>query len=304
MSNEKPKNNFVRTLIVLFAILIIVMIIFNYFYIEPKGNISSGLITLLLILIVVVLSESFDNFSIGKLLTITRVKNEKEKAVVKLEKEKAELLSQIISITSTQTQSQNHTNVYGDYHVDRDARVEKATEEDIKNNKDNNDDQQESETHGYRTDWRAVEKIAFDKFLKERNIHKSNVIIDAKLVTEFHGIDPISNIQPLFDGYYKNSNNEMFIEFKLNRTMSLMIRERVYMMLSKLHYYKSVKEINTLLELVFINLPDTEPRKTRVKSTDKFSQDFSPAIASGLLRINEIDITSEELESCKKKKEK
>ncbi|NRD75654.1 hypothetical protein HQQ94_21005 [Shewanella sp. VB17] len=73
-NTEKKSNWFVRCMIVAFCALIVAMIAFSYFYIEPKGEINAGVITLLSLLLVLVLSESFDNFSIGKLVSISRVK--------------------------------------------------------------------------------------------------------------------------------------------------------------------------------------------------------------------------------------
>ncbi len=92
------------------------MITYNYFCVSPQGEINSGIITLLSMLLILVLAESFDNFSIAKLFVVSREAKKKEATVKDLEQKNTALLSQLISISNTQTQSQNHTNVYGDYH--------------------------------------------------------------------------------------------------------------------------------------------------------------------------------------------
>ena len=112
---ENKTNYFVRGLIVIFCGLLTWMIIYNYFCIAPKGEISSGLITLLFILLVVVLSETFDQFAIGKLFSISREAKKKEANVKKLEKENKELLSQLVNITNSQKQTQQTVSVSGDY---------------------------------------------------------------------------------------------------------------------------------------------------------------------------------------------
>lgn len=116
MENFDKKSTFVRVLIILLSLMLVVMISFNFYFTEPKGEISSGVITLILILSVLVLSESFDNFSVGKLVSISREAKKKEAEVKELEQKNYSLLNQLISISNTQTQQQNHTNVYGDYH--------------------------------------------------------------------------------------------------------------------------------------------------------------------------------------------
>lgn len=78
------------------------------------------------------------------------------------------------------------------------------------------------------------------------------------------------------------------MEFRQNRGMPMMSRERIYMMLSKLNHYQNVKGVDTHLDLVWLNTPDEESRS---RLAERFLQDFEPAIASGLLRISEIDIS-------------
>ena len=46
----KKVNCFVRVLIVAFCILLVSMILYNYYCVAPKGDISSGIIILLLVL--------------------------------------------------------------------------------------------------------------------------------------------------------------------------------------------------------------------------------------------------------------
>jgi hypothetical protein len=297
-SPDKKENWFVRVLIVLFCLLLASMIGFSYFSVEPKGQINSGIITLLLLLLVLILSESFDNFSIGKLISITREANKKEKEVQKLEKEKSELLTQLITISSSQHQTQQHTNVYGDYHAGKGASVERASEQEVEA-KASDERSRVAETSGpeFRVDWRKVELVAMQKYVLQKGIHAANIISEAKLVTQFHGIDPVSNHQPIFDGYYKNDDKEIFIEFRPNRGFLMMYRERIYMMLSKLNHYQNVKGASVHLDFVWLNIPEEDNNH---RNSDRFMQDFEPAIASGLLRISEIEITKEEMDTCKR----
>ena len=296
-NTERKENWFVRGMIIAFCLLIVAMIAFSYFWMDPKGEINSGIITLLLILLVLVLSESFDNFSVGKLVSISREVKRKDKVVQKLEKDKSDLLSQLITISSTQNQTQQHTNVYGDYNAPKGATVERATEQEVQAKETDEEEIKTAPQREYRTDWRKVESVAMKKYIENKGIHFANVIPEAKLVTQFHDIDPVSNHQPIFDGYYKNDDKEIFVEFRPNRGIHVMLRERIYMMLSKINHYQNVKGVNTHLDLVWLNIPE---EGSRARSTERFLQDFDPAIASGLLRISEIDISSEEMNECRR----
>lgn len=68
-------------------------------------------------MLVLVLAESFDNFSIGKLVSIKREINKKNEENSNLEKKNQELLKQIFKISNKQKQS--NTSVFGDYYPDK-----------------------------------------------------------------------------------------------------------------------------------------------------------------------------------------
>jgi len=70
-----------------------------------------------------------------------------------------------------------------------------------------------------------------------------------------------------------------------------MLRERIYLMLSKINYYRSIKRINAYLFLVLINRPDEEQNETTL---ERIQREFEPAITNGLLRIRIVEITEEE----------
>ena len=249
-------------------------------------------------MLILILSESFDNFSLGKLISISREVKRKEQKVNKLEREKTELFNQLIKFTSIQHQTQQHTNVYGDYHAGKGASVERASEQEVEAKaSDERPKSNDALGQGYRIDFHKVESIAMQKYISDKGVHSANVIREAKLVTKFHGIDPISNNQPIFDGYYKSDEKEIFIEFKINRGVHMMHRDRIYMMLSKLNHYQNAKGVNVHLDLVLLNLPEDG---SSYRTNDRFMQDFEPAIVSGLLRIDEIEITKEEMNSCRR----
>lgn len=111
-------NWFVRVLIMLFCIGLVVMIGVNFFGVEPYGEFKDGMFYLLFLLLVLVLAESFDNFSIGKILSVKREIRHKETENRKLEQKNTELIAHLISITNSQTQKQQSTNVFGDYYSD------------------------------------------------------------------------------------------------------------------------------------------------------------------------------------------
>lgn len=293
-SENKEGSTFVRVLISIFCILLTSMLLFNYVWVEPKGEINNGIIILLFLLLILVLAESFDSFSLGKLISVSREAKKKEKEVQTLEKKNSDLLSQLISITSNNTQNQSHTNVYGDYHAP--PTVTKASDEEVEESK--NSEQPTAITEPSTPvriiyNWREAEKLSLSKYLTTKKIHQSNVITEVKLTTQFHGVDPVSNIQPIYDAYYRHGEDEVFVEFKPNRGMHFMFSDRLYVMLSKISHYKATKNVDAYLELVLMNTPEEDT--SRNGGFNKMLEQFEPAIASGLLRVSEIDFNEQEL---------
>jgi len=295
-TENKETSSFVRVLITIFCLLLAVMVLFNYLWVDPKGEINNGILALLFFLLVLVLAESFDNFSFGKLISISREAKKKDIEVKVLEKKNSDLLTQLISVTNTNTQNQNHTNVYGDYHAP--STVTKASDEEVeesKNTEQTSPDPAPETATPVRTsyNWREAERIALTKHLNNKNVHKSNVITEAKLTTQFHGVDPVSNIQPIYDAYYRDGESEVFVEFRPNRGPAFMFRDRLYVMLSKISHYKATKNVGAHLELVLMNIPEED--SPRNGGFNRILEQFEPAIASGLLRVSEIEFNEQEL---------
>lgn len=289
----QPKANwYVRTLIAAFCVLLVAMIAYRFAWIEPKGEISAGIVTLLCLLLVLVLAESFDSFSIGKLLSVSREAKKKEMEVEKLEKQNAQLLSQLISVSNSQSQNQSHTNVYGDYHAA--PTVRRASEEEVraKQTAEAAPVQPPAEPARARINWGKAEELGLKKYLQLRSVHPSNVIVSAKMTNQFQGIDPISNQQIIFDGYLKEQEHETFVELRPATFFNPLFRDRLYVMLSKVNHYRSAKRVEAHLDLVLMRIPGEESRSSL--SSDRFAEFFEPAIAGGLLKIVSVEFTEEE----------
>jgi len=298
MDQAKPPKAswYVRTLIAAFCVLLVTMIAYRFAWIEPKGEISTGIVTLLCLLLVLVLAESFDSFSIGKLISISREAKKKEKEVEKLERQNAQLLSQLISVSNTQRQNQSHTNVYGDYHAA--PSVRQASEEEVRDKQTfEATPVQSPEAARTRINWEKAEDLGFKKYLLLRSVHPSNVIVSAKMTGQFQGIDPIGNQQIIFDGYLKEQEHETFIELRPAQFLHPFSRDRLYVMLSKINYYRNAKRVEAHLDLVLIKIPGEESRSSM--SSERFVGFFEPAIAGGLLKVVPIELTEEEAALCR-----
>jgi hypothetical protein len=291
---ESKRNYFVRVLTVFLCCLLGVMIFFNFFRTDPKGDINAGLITLLGFLIIVILSESFDSFSLGKILSLSRDNKKKETTVSQLSHENSKLREQIINIATSVTQNQSSTNIFGaSDELMKNFSVQQATEEEIAAKDTTEEDSEERVSPTRRLNRRKLEEVSLVKFIKENELSSFNLIKEAKLVSQFQGIDPVSNIHPIYDGYINTGDSEIFIEVRPLRRSLFMSRERIYLMANKIHLYNLVKKANARLVLLFADTREGDIG--RRNPIDRLGEDFYPAITSGLLRIIKLDLTDDEI---------
>lgn len=304
MSNQDKKetNWFSRIGIILIAILIISMIIYKFFFNVPIAEISSGIIVLLAFSILLALSESFDNFSIGKIISLSRKVQEKETIIEKkdtelkqVETEKRELLTQIISLSNNFSQRQSNTNIYGATpETIKQFTVQKAEEPEVDTLKDKEQEEENlSAPERKRIDFRKVEEIALQYFIKDNNIDVSKMFKDVKLQA-FDGIDPISDTSPIYDAYINEIDKEIFVEIRPTPIMGSFFTDKIYVMLSKIHHYRQFKKINCSLHLIMVEIPEESRDNSRF--LNRILELYRPALSSGLLKISTIKLEATDTE--------
>lgn len=298
---EKKTNWFVRILIILLCIFIGGLIYFNFFWSCPPAQISSGILVLVAFLAVLVLSEAFDNFSVAKLLSLSKTVKETENKNQELKKENSDLRNQIITISTSINQKQvNSTFVLTD-ELAKMLSVRQAEETEKQQKQEQEETEQETNVSKTSSTEEIqprrfispsrYEEIAMPKFLVSEGLSQLPIIRDAKFTNQFQQIDPVSEFSPVFDGYIKTIDTEIFIEMRIKNRSMIMLRERLYLMLSKINYYRNIKRVNAYLFLVLIVKPEDEQNEFLL---NRLVNEFEPAISNGLLRIREIEITEEE----------
>lgn len=296
METKKP-NWFVRILIILLCIFIGGLIYFNFFWACPPAQISTGLLVLVAFLTVLVLSEAFDNFSIAKLISLSKTVKESNNKNQELKKENSDLRNQIVSISTSINQKQVNSTVVLTDELAKMLSVRQAEEREKNQKQAEQEVEEETTTTTPPTQGpitrrfinsRRYEEVALPKFLAAEGLSQLPIISDAKFTNQFQQIDPISEFSPIFDRYIKTIDNEIFIEMRIKNRSMIMLRERLYLMLSKINYYRNIKRVNAYLFLVLIIKPEEEPNETTL---ERIKKEFEPAITNGLLIIREIEIT-------------
>src|SRR5690606_31629084 len=99
-------NYFVRTLIVIFVIALLSMAFISFYLAQPKYQITAGIITVIGFVVILVLSESFNNLSLGKILSLSKDIQKKEAEKEQVKTENKELRKELFKIVSNIQQSQ------------------------------------------------------------------------------------------------------------------------------------------------------------------------------------------------------
>jgi|GEM_PF-905401 len=302
----KKINWFTRILILLLSALIAVMVIYRYFKIDPKADITGGIIILLAFLIVIILSEVFDNFSVGEIIKLSKTVKEKEKEITKkeneitkVEVEKRELLSQIISLSANFSQKQSNTNIYGLPHdLIKQVSIQKAEPTEVEESKNKEVQEVAKEeppvSSPRRLNAAKVEELALKNFFKDNNIDFSKVFREVK-VQAFQGVDPISDSSPIFDAYLNEIDREVFFEVRQTQRvyLSSMFVDRIYVMLSKIFHYRNLKKTNAYLNVIIVEFPD-DPADNKL--LNRILSSFQPALSNSILRMSVVRIKAEEMD--------
>ena len=310
---EKKTNWFSRVLIIILIIFIAALVIGSFILGEPKFSLTNEIILLVLLLIVLALSEVFDNFSIGNLITAKKEKHEKEVELKEVKTENKELRTQLISIVSNSITNRN-MNIFGLSKDDwvqmagveqaESTAVEEKKEEDLAaDNKSFADDARKR-----RRMLPKIEKLALDRFCAEHKIPMLSIVREVKFSNEFIGIDPIMDRNAIFDAYYKSVQEELFIEIRTNFTPVSMSMYNLYYLLSKVYYYRKANQLHAKVALIIPNFPEYYWRDQVYSDASKIisnlQETFAPAIKNNLLEIVPIEITQSDLDMINKEIEK
>lgn len=299
IDNQNKPNIFARVLIGILGTLIISLIVTKFYFFDSKAEISNGIIILLGLLIIVFLSEIFDSFSLGQFLNLKRTIKEKEEKITDLKESNDKLLNIVITNNSL-AQKQSLTNVNGisteefTRSIISVIKADKETREKEESGKEKIYELAEEEIPKKprkRFDFQKMRNWGVTKFIDNKDFRKYNFIEDAQILMPQKDLDPINVDNPVFDGYVETEKFEVFLSVKLRSSMYMLNRDRLYVMLSKLYYYRLAKKTNVYLNLILVDRPED----TKGNLDERIIKDFEPAIRSGLLKLDYYEIDEKDM---------
>lgn len=306
MSREK-KTIFTRIITVVFMIFITVLLISSFYFSSNSLLFTPGIITVLCIMVVLVLSETFDNMSIGKIIDIKRESERKDNEIKLIKDENRGLRENLINMATVVKNNQTQQN-HSYYGLPTDfLKLIGVKESENKDEDSEEDTQVESVKDNLEIEEAYVLRQYVLRYFKHKSLNEyiqrvnrnNDVIYRAEFTSAFEGIDPIMDRKVIFEGYFSNDYGETFVEVRVNSMSLINFTDRLYLMLSKILHYKNARQINARLVLILVNIPKCELIHSSGRNdAQKFYKIFAPAIRNELLKIEEINISLEEVEAC------
>ncbi|MHB8086703.1 MAG: hypothetical protein ACYDH2_00490 [Anaerolineaceae bacterium] len=313
---QKKVNWFVRVLIIM-SILLIVFLIFMSFYNQPNQfEISSGIVILLGLITLLILSEVYDNLSLGKIISVSRqinqIKEEKKELITEntqLRNQMIQTMQNFVNLKIAQLNSNTNINANG---LDIVSLLKDLKVIQVQNNENEgvnegviegiNEDETQQETQienlSEQNDFftrrkfaKGLKKEVIYQYLLLHQLSSIELKTDVEFSENFRYIDPIMDKRIIFDGYLNYGAKEYF--FGVIAKDAFLSTEKLYIQLAKIFFYKQFKNIDTELILIFVFTPNYERMNTLIKRVREY---FQPALQKQLLRIEDMTLDEQQIE--------
>lgn len=282
------------------------LVIESFYKASPAFVISAGILIVLALMMVLVLSEAFNSFSIGKLLTLSREVSKTSQEKQELKSDNTELRKALLQLAVNVHQSQVNATINASgvdllkaLGVVKADKPDEDLEQEIKSSPLAEapavPQDRESRMQSFRIR-RLADDLALEKYIDANALPRIDVEREIQFSSSFENLDPIMERRVTFDGYMRSANKEYFFEVRNEGSITPMFWDRLYVMLSKILFYREAKKVPTELILILSKLPEQEV-EYESRYRERFMQAFQPAIAGGLLRVERIEISPAELEA-------
>lgn len=271
--------------IILVSVLISIIIMCSFLLSANQFVISKAIITLLCLLVILVLSNSFEHIHFGEWFELSnRVKEGNEK-ISQLKDSTDALYSKINNMNFQTTQ----ISIGSDLVKPTNIKLQQKEQEEEKKISD--------EISKTRLDIKIFRNCILDKFfglgLKDK-LQKNMSLVESD-----QNLDQISNRSVDFDALLEDNNKKTFIDVLIHFGLFIDYY-RLYVKLNKILSYKKASGINVSLLVLIPRNEELDKLHTNMNAV--LEKTFGPAIDNNILRIEYVDYSKEEYDSCLVKK--
>lgn len=280
INNSKRRNKGSVISIILVALLIVGIIFCSFILSDNQFVITKSIITLLCLLVVLVLSNSFEHIHFGQWFELSNQVKEGNEKITQLKETSEALFTKILNMNFQNMQAGTIN-----YYL-------KETDP-IKQQQEQEEEQRinESDSSNKRLDIKAFQTLILDKYFGTGL--KDKLQKNMSLVESSQNLDQISNREVSFNALLEDNNQLMFIDVMKGQTYGFYY-DRIYVKLNKILCYKRA----TKKEAQFLLLIPKEMNAEKEYRDSFFVKNYAPAIQNNLLRIDYVEYSKAEYDSC------
>lgn len=330
---EKKTNGFTRAFVVLLTVFIAALVFLSS---RPcqRFTLTGESVILVVLLVILALSEVFDRFQLGNLLTLEQEKKAKEERLREVSAENQQLRAQLTTIVSSSVANHNTAifgmpskeqlaNLFGTKPAEPDEVDEKEKEELASNAPapetaepaaapaSEAQNHRRTEVVNRRRMQSRIETLCLDRYSEMLQVSKYSISRATKFSDAFVNIDPIMEQNIIFDAYCRSPLGEQFIEIFMASRAGSLDMYYLYHMLSKVYYYRNATQQQAKLVLLTVQLPESyspgyasdSPGEATARRLAALQKTFAPAIRNQLLEIVPIEITDDDITRIRKEVE-
>lgn len=307
---EKKNNKIVNILLMTFISLLIII---NFCLSKLKYELTNEIIICLLLLVILCISDSFDNLSIPKVISLSKNIKDVKKENNDLKEANMKLLEQVVSIKNTNSQNIYLPNSF--------STVGSSNINDINKNNERDSAPEQIELDNpnvisnkrisalKKQEYRQVLEILLLKKLFKDEITNSNIQYEVKLINNKPIEDKIMKSEVRFDAMKSDGNNKVFYEVKTYPSF-MDCSYQLHHMLRIIELYQEANKCTSKLILVLPKMDsdlekdgyDIENKKFAIL-IERIRDKFKPAIENGLLEVLEVNVSKKELDDYINKRE-
>lgn len=311
MENKNNKNNkYNRILTGILMSFIALIIIVNFILCDRQFAITNEILVCLLLLVILCLSNSFDNLSIPKLISLSKNIEEIKEDNDKLKETNLKLIEQMINIKSTNNQIMympRTFNTVGSSNIEDIATKQNEETENLSNDSNTDislTDQKniQSERYKYR---RNLDIVLLKKALMEDK-GKFEIQYDVKVTNNKYIEENIMKNETRFDALKSDGKNSVFYEVRIT-PMFMELQYQLHYKLKMVEMYGKTSSTVSKLVLIIPNIDKELEKIVGDKKRFEYFKErildrFEPAIDKGLLELKEVDILKSEIDEYINKK--
>ena len=293
------------------------------FWTEPQGSITMEMVLMFGLIAVLALSETFSHLSLGSLLVLRKEVGDAKRASERAEERTFRLYEQVMSFTgvlsqvqtSRQNQEVNLINMAprGVAPVTPgDGREEDEQAEEAVPARPSAHGQEVEEAEkaaprvgpGYTARpasgvskrlGREIELKCMEKYMSQHGLAGNELKRDVRFQLPVAGMDPVMEYRVVFDGYVSLPGKELFLQVEIPTPRLDRSFLPLYYALWKILLYRLGRDTEAGLVLLLAKLPDDQSLSPEEALPRGLTERFWPSIESGLLEVEVIDLTADEM---------